>query len=152
MDKEEFKRRLAEVADFEQPIIKIDSEQRRKLKGRKSAEDSYQEEHEAVFLDLYNGINPTQQPQLVRIKPYPTECKACGKICENGCHQEKKMYDLGGIKHWRERCLTCGMNQNPHTGKWDLDSKVASAIWANWARSIQYRNKVKLAQEQKSKE
>jgi hypothetical protein len=63
MDKELFKQKLSEVADWHIPKLNEtdikESKRKGRGRGRPSVEDLYQQEHQEVFLDLFNGINPT---------------------------------------------------------------------------------------------
>jgi RNase P subunit RPR2 len=137
MNDEEFKKRLSEVAEWRIPKIsstdvKI-ARQKARGKGRPTKEQLYQEEHEQVFVDLFEGINPTYTPVVTTVKIQACTCDDCGKHCEHGRHTEITKY-TSSRPHWRARCLTCGMNKNPNTGEWDLTNKDASAHWANWLR------------------
>jgi hypothetical protein len=134
MKDEEFKQRLSQVAQWKIPETPRETSlNAKKKRGRKSAEEVYQEEHENVFLEIYNGVNPTFPPLLTKVKIQGCMCEDCGRFCENGRKTEVTKY-YSNRPHWRERCVTCGMNQNPNTGAWDLNNKDASAHWANWLR------------------
>ena len=133
MNDEEYKQKLSQVAEFTIPEVNSGGNPKRVKRGRKSAEELYQEEHEEVFLDLFDGKNPTVRPVLTNLKIQGCICEDCGKHCENGRHTEKAKYN-SSRPHWRQRCLTCGMNQNPFSGEWDLTNKNASAVWAVWLR------------------
>lgn len=133
MDNNIFKQRLTEVAEWRTPKIKLTPAEKKKKSGRPSKEEQYQELHEEAFADLFQGQNPTQAPELVKVKRCAELCEDCGKHCENGRHTEKAKYN-SSRPHWRKRCVTCGMNQNPFSGEWDLTNKNASAVWAVWLR------------------
>jgi hypothetical protein len=132
MDNEEFKQKLSEVATWEIPDVTSGGNPKKKP-GRPSAEDLYQQEHEEVFLDLFDGKNPTLHPVLTNVKVAGCMCDDCGKLCENGRKAEKSKY-YTNRPHWRARCLTCGLNQNPYTGEWDLTNETASPTWSRWLR------------------
>jgi len=134
MKDEEFKQRLAQVAEWAVPDVASSGHTKRIKPGRKSKEELYQEEHEEVFLEMFNGKNPTVQPQLTKVLVQGCMCEDCGRFCENGRRTEKKLFQTNH-PHWRERCLTCGMNQNPNTGEWDLSNKAAAGVWALWLRN-----------------
>lgn len=133
MNDEEYQKKLALVAKFTIPEVNGAGNAKTPKRGRKSQEELYQEAHEEVFLDLFDGKNPTIQPVLTSVIIQACECEHCGKHCERGRHYEITKY-LSSRPHWRSRCLTCGMNQNPYTSEWDLTNKDASAHWANWLR------------------
>lgn len=134
MNDEEFKRKLSEVADWRIPEIKLDGVQRRKLRGRLSNEEKYQDEHEQIFFEIYNGVNPTTTPEITKVHRAATTCDDCGKHCPNGREKEKKLYETNKKKHWREKCLTCGLSLNPKTGLFDAPNRTAAVEWNHWLR------------------
>ena len=148
MTKDEIRQKMAEVAEFRMPKltpndIKV-SKQRSRGKSRASREEQYQEEHEEVFLDLFEGINPTHIPELVRMHIQPVDCEDCGRHCENGRQQEIKFYKkaAGHIAHWRRRCLTCNKYRDPNTGEYTLPQGPACQVYLNWAKAqFNARNK-----------
>ncbi len=147
MDDKLFKKLLSQVADWHIPkLTETDlklSKQSKRGKGRPSNEELYQQSHEEIFLDLYNGVNPTHPPQILKLKNQSCECKDCGKNCENGRHKEKKLYEANKKRHWRERCITCGMFQNPYTGVFDLPPGKSSVVWNYYLRDVKTRYKPK---------
>lgn len=137
MDDEEFKRRLSEVADWKLPDTPRETSlNAKKKRGRKSAEDEYQELREEIFYEEFGGVNPTYAPMLIKVKCQPTTCEDCGKLCPSGRKKEKKLYETGSKKNrnWREKCVTCNMAKNPFTGKFDLSTQQASFVWTNYLR------------------
>ena len=137
MDDQEFKRKLSEVADWKIPEnLQETSNNAKKKRGRKSAEEQYQEAHEEIFLEMFDGVNPTHAPLLLKVKCRPTTCEDCGNHCPNGRKKEKKLYKTGKDekRNWRERCVTCELHQNPFTGKFELNSTEASHVWTDWLR------------------
>lgn len=141
MNDEEFKRKLSEVAEWKIPDTPRETSlNAKKKRGRKSNEDEYMELREEIFYEEFGGVNPTYPPMLLKVKCQPTTCEDCGKICENGRKKEKKLYDTNR-NHWREKCVTCGMNQNPYTGKFDLTPGQAAVQWSDWLRKTNPRNK-----------
>ena len=141
MTKDELKQKLAEVAEFRMPKISISDvkrgEQRARGKGRPSREDQYQEEHEEVFADLFKGINPTHQPELVKVLIQPVDCDDCGRHCENGRQMEIKFYPSTArqIAHRRTRCLVCNRYKDPNTGEFTLQQGPACQTFLNWANA-----------------
>lgn len=141
MDNEEFKRKLTEVAEWKIPETQQETSlNAKKKRGRKSNEDIYQETHEQIFLEEFGGVNPTYAPLLLKLKVQACVCEDCGKVCKEGRKKEKKRHDSNRI-HWREKCITCGMTENPWTGEFDLNSAQASVKWADWLRKTNPRVK-----------
>jgi hypothetical protein len=154
MKDEEFKQRLSEVAEWEIPKLSLTTikQAKQKARGRRSAEDKYQEEHEQVFAEIFDGINPTAPVQLLKVKAAACDCEDCGAHCPNGRHKEKKLYQTGvkQKKNWRERCVTCGLHQNPFTGKFELTINEASRVWTDYLRDRkgEYKSKFARAKEE----
>jgi hypothetical protein len=137
MDKELFKQKLSEVAEWRIPktITSTKDGEPKRPRGRPTAEELYQREHETVFTEMFDGVNPTYPPQLLKIKTQGCACEDCGDQCPNGRHIEKKLYDTGGKKNWRERCLTCSKSRNPFTGKFDISSSQAPFVWTDFLKN-----------------
>lgn len=139
MDQELFKQRLSEVAEWRQPkITKSDlkeAQQRARGRGRRSAEQRYQEEHEEVFTQMFDGVNPTVPLELQAVKPVQSHCEHCDQMVQGGPHIEKKLVLSGPRKHWRERCLTCGLCKDPYTGQFALTGTEASIKWNSYLRN-----------------
>jgi len=135
MDDEEFKRRLSEVAEWKLPDTPRDTSlNAKKKRGRKSNEDIYQELHEEIFLEEFDGTNPTYPPMLTRVKRCATTCDDCGDICPNGRETEAKLQEKNGKKAWRRKCLTCNKYQNPFNGKYELTGTAASIKFNDFMR------------------
>jgi hypothetical protein len=134
MNNEEFKRKLNEVAEWHIPKIKLNGTERRKLRGRLSNEDKYQDEHEQIFFEIFGGVNPTTTPEITKVRRAACTCEDCGKHCPNGREKEAKLYETNGKKHWREKCLTCKLSMNPRTGVFDLPNATAASEWNGWIR------------------
>jgi ferredoxin len=139
MDDKTFKQRLSEVAEWEIPNVTDSGNPVVKKRGRKSQEDLYQEEHEQVFLEIYDGKNPSVPPRLTKVKVAARTCEHCGKLCPSGCHTEYKQYTANNKTHWRTKCVTCGLWQNPYTGEFDLTTAEASTVWNCWCRDVKRR-------------
>jgi hypothetical protein len=134
MDNEEFKRRLSEVADWKLPDTPRETSlNQKKKRGRKSAEDVYQETREEIFFEEFGGVNPTYPPMLLKVKRQPTVCE-CGRVCEHGCEKEAKLYETKTKNHWKVKCKTCGMTQDPYTGEFNLNAQKASVVWHSFLR------------------
>lgn len=139
MTKDELKQKLLQVAEFVMPRltpsdIKI-SKQKQRGKGRPTNEQAYQAEHEEVFLDLFQGVNPTHAPELVKMHIKAIDCEDCGRHCEKGRQMEIKFYYQQGrhAAHRRTRCLVCNKYQDPYTGDFTLPQGPASQVFLNWA-------------------
>jgi hypothetical protein len=136
---DEFKKKLSEVAEWVIPETPRETSlNQKKKRGRKSAEEEFQEAHEEIFLEIHEGRNPTYPPMITRVKCQPVDCEDCGKHCENGRRMEIKQYDTNRI-HWRKRCVTCEKNENPWTGEFDLTPQKAATEWAGWLRKTNPR-------------
>lgn len=134
MNDEEFKRKLSEVAEWKLPDTPRETSlNAKKKRGRKSVEEKYQDEHEEIFMELFDGINPTYPPMLTKVKYTPSTCE-CGKFCANSCKKEAKLYQTQGKNCWRIRCVTCGMTKNPYTGEFNLSTQKASVVWHSFLR------------------
>ena len=136
MDKEEFQRKLNEVAEWQLPDVTATGEIKSPKRGRKTAEEQYQEEHEEVFLEMFDGKNPTMTPQLTKVKIAAVICPDCGIVCAEGRRCEIK-YHMGNPKHVdhrRERCVECKMYRHPETGLFELPMGPAAQVYLNWAK------------------
>jgi hypothetical protein len=138
MKDEEYKEKLAQVAEWAVPAVAGNGNTKRVKKSRKTLEAQFQEAHEQEFLELHGGKNPTVHPVLTNVKVQGCMCEDCGRFCENGRKTEKKVYPTNR-PHWRERCVTCDMNKNPYSGLYDLTNKDASAYWSNWLRATSHK-------------
>lgn len=138
MKDDEFKQKLSEVAEWRIPETvtgtKDGKAKKHRRPGRPSAEDLFLEQQEELFLEQTGGVNPTFPPQITKLKTCSTTCEDCGKFCENGRHAEKKLYQTGAKKNWRERCLTCRKFKNPFTGKFDLTYSQAPLVWTDYLK------------------
>lgn len=135
MNDEEFKRKLSLVAEWKIPdtVTANKTGEVKKNRGRKSNEEKFQEAHEAIFLEIHEGKNPTFKPMITKVKCTPVDCADCGKQCLDGRHIEIKKYETNR-PHWRKRCVTCNLQENPFTGEFDLLNHRASAEWARFLR------------------
>lgn len=138
MDDEEFRQKLSEVAEWHIPKLTITdiriAEQKKRGKGRPSNEELYQDEHEEIFLDLFNGINPTHGPEVTQIKRAAVTCEDCGNHCPNGRETEARLHKKNGKTAWRQKCVTCSCFQNPFTGEFNLKGTAASVKWNDFMR------------------
>lgn len=75
----------------------------------------------------------TVAPVLRGLRADTHECGICGRLCEGGQHIEQRRF-THPEPHCRNKCLTCGLQQNPYTSAWDLTPQRASQIWAVYLR------------------
>lgn len=136
MDDKEFKNLLTSVAEWHIPksITGNDSILPKRKRGRPTSEEQYQLAREQIFKQEFDGVNLTFPPQLLKLKNTAVDCSDCGQHCENGRHTEKKLHIANKIRHWREKCVTCGLVKNPVTGKFDLKPGQAGLIWNDFLR------------------
>lgn len=153
MDKELFKQRLSEVAEWQLPKLSPsdikEAGQRNRGRGRPSKESLYQQEHEEVFLDLFEGVNPTMPPELVKVRDQPTTCKDCGQICTQPPRREIKLYRNlpKHVDHWRTRCVECKRYQHPDTKEFSIQPGPACQVFLNWAKAQYSARTKKIKQE-----
>lgn len=134
MKEEEFLNKLSEVALWKIPETEQETSiNAKKKRGRKSAEELYQESHEEVFLEMFNGVNPSQAPMLLKVHN-ACDCEDCGKHCADGRHKTMKYHNTNNTPHWRERCDTCGMSKDPYTGCFNLNGTQASIKWNSFLK------------------
>ena len=144
MKDEEFRKRLSEVADWVIPKTERETSlNAKKKRGRKSAEDQYMEYCEEIFHEQHGGINPTIAPMLLRVKRSAETCRDCGQHCPNGRQTEAKLHTKGKKSAWREKCLTCGMFQNPFNGRFELTGSAASIKFNDFMRDTKNKYKTK---------
>ena len=153
MDEKLFREKLSQVAEWQQPKLSAsdikESQRKGRGPGRPSQEERYQEEHEEVWLDLFEGVNPTQQPELVRVMITPVDCPDCGQHCPTGRRKELKLYRNlpKHVDHWRHRCVECKRYQHPDTGEFSIEPGPASQVFLNWAKA-QYSAKRRQARQE----
>ena len=150
MKDEEFKQKLAEVADWEIPKTPRETSlSAKKKRGRKSSDDAYMELCEEIFHEEFNGINPTYPLMLTRIKRCGCNCEDCGQYCPNGREKEAKLQKKGKKQVWRQKCLTCGKSQDPFTGKFNLTGSEATIKFNDFMRETKGVYKTKGNEERK---
>lgn len=140
MDNEEFKQRLSQVSEWIIPEIEVKKAVRKQIKAaKKNIQKEDDNDQEELFLDMFQGVNPTTPLAVIKLKIQPVDCEDCGKHCENGRRVEIKRYHTVE-SHWRKSCVTCKMGQDPFTGNWDVPIAKLSTIWADWWRQYFYKN------------
>jgi hypothetical protein len=149
MDKELFKQKLSEVAEWQTPKIcasdiKI-AGQKIRGKFKKSEEELEQEMEDPIFQEVQNGVNPTLPPQILVVQKKMQPCDRCGLMQPGGGHIEMKFNTSGANckGHWRERCLTCEKSKDPYTGEFCLTGTEASIKWNSYLREVNRRNGLK---------
>ena len=140
MDDAEFKQKLSQVAEWRVPKLKEwqveQAKQKARGKGRPSNGDLYQEEHNKIFLEIFNGVNPTYAPEITKLKIQAVTCGDCGEICEQGRRTETK-FCAGGrneVAYRKERCVECNLYRDPATGKFTITAGRSTHIFAQWAK------------------
>jgi hypothetical protein len=141
MDDEVFKQKLSEVAEWRVPKLKEwqveQAKQKARGKGRPTSEDLYQEEHNKIFLEIFNGVNPTYAPEITKVKRQAVTCGDCGEICEQGRRTETK-FCAGGrneMPYRKERCVECNLYRDPDTGKFTVNTGRATHVFAQHAKN-----------------
>lgn len=137
MDSKLFNQLLETVAETEIPKITGSGEIKPlRGRGRPTVEEQYQQEHEQVFLEMFDGKNPTIQPVVTKLKIKSLDCPDCGKHCENGRQLDIKYYtnQPRHVNHQRVRCLNCNLYRHPETKKFTVPQGPASAVFLAWAK------------------
>jgi hypothetical protein len=157
LTKEQLHLKLSEVAEFKMPELTKTALKAAKQKGRgagrPSAEERYQDEHEEVFLDMFEGINPTHRPELVKVHIKPQDCEDCGKHLTESREMHIKFYKetaAGHVAHWRKHCKNCNKYRDPNTGLFTLSQGPACQVYLNWAKS-EFSARKKAAKKQSDK-
>ena len=141
MDDAEFKQKLSEVAEWRVPKLKDHevalAKQRARGKGRPSSEDLYQEEHNKIFLEIFNGVNPTYAPEITKVKIQAVTCGDCGELCEQGRRTEIKFCAAGRneMPYRKERCVECNLYRDPDTGKFTVSTGRSTHVFAQHAKN-----------------
>jgi Pyruvate/2-oxoacid:ferredoxin oxidoreductase delta subunit len=135
MDKKQFEQKLDEVAEWEYPETPLDGIDRRAAKALyKNSGLTDKEIYNEYLKETYDGRDPEVAPNIKKLKCQPVNCDDCGAFCANGRKKEKKIYETQGIRHWREHCVTCGINKNPFTNEYNLPQSEAAGVWHRWLR------------------
>jgi hypothetical protein len=140
MDKQLFEQLLSQVADWEIPKLSPtdvrEAKKRARGRGRPTNEELFQEEHEEIFREIFDGVNPTMTPELKQLKVKAIDCPDCGKHCPNGRKEEIKYYaeTAGHVAHQRRRCLECNRYRDPEDGTYSLPQGPACQKYLNWAK------------------
>ena len=121
MDKEQFEQKLTEVAEWDYPYVQ----------GNDST---------ITFKRIGKArLNEEQQlwafPVVQEMKIQPRECEHCQKWCEQGCRTESRKLMIPQ-PHWRHKCITCGMHQDPRDGTWTANGYRISQIWNEYFRKL----------------
>lgn len=147
MDDAEFKQKLSQVAEWRVPKLKDHevalAKQRARGKGRASVEDLYQEEHNKIFLEIFNGVNPTYAPEITKLKIQAVTCGECGELCEQGRRIEIKFCPAGRneMPYRKERCVECNLYRDPASGKFSVSVARATHVFAQHAKLLWLESK-----------
>jgi hypothetical protein len=147
MDDEVFKQKLSEVAEWRVPKLKEweieQAKQKARGKGRASLEDLYQEEHSKIFLEIFNGVNPTYAPEITKIKIQAVTCGDCGELCEQGRRTEIKFCAAGRneMPYRKERCVECNLYRDPVSGKFSVSMGRAAHVFSQHAKLLWLESK-----------
>lgn len=110
MDKEEFRRRISQLAE-----IKDRKPSRRSTDGRMAKEITIEINEDGEEVEVQREVkltNDTLGFDLVRIKHKPKVCElGCGKIVE-GQHVQIT-FNTHPFEHWRKKCTNCGCHVGP---------------------------------------
>ena len=167
MDNEEFLRRLSEVSEWYRPRLGPNGCYSVSPKNIKLVEhpgeiteqelmDMSEQEAQAYYEQLVawreQQPNESIQPEILRVKCQPVDCADCGKHCENGRRVERKLHESGG-KHWRTKCVTCGLYRDPMTGKFTVTPAQAHTYLTQIAKPKlgKYRSKYQPVKEKIAK-
>ena len=113
MDKEEFKRRVAEVA-----VIKDIKPAKSGAHNRFTTEIVIEVDDDGEEYEVEREItdNPTLGFALVELKPVDRPCAwSCGKIVTE--QKIETRVAMPPFPHYRSRCNNCGLYQSPIDGK-----------------------------------
>jgi hypothetical protein len=142
MKKEEFLHQLGQYAEFDLYKPEIESRSRgqstrypknpKKIISEKIAEDTViledytddlDQDTESYSEDLKDGILEavvdSHPPYIRAFKTLPKTCDDCGRQCLNRVVTIKQ--SVYPQLHWRRRCTSCKMTQNPLTGQFELE-------------------------------
>jgi len=136
MKREEFLRKLSEVADWHIPKLEMPARDWAYMKNKACTEnnedDDNDQEQDTTTMALATGRNPTAAPELLGLKNQSRACEDCGTTCTKGRVTEKIRYEYQGQAIWRERCRNCGMSKDPFTGKFDVDPLDMTNKYRQW--------------------
>lgn len=130
MRDEDFKNKLTEVAEW---FIPLDIDQpfttkKQGYRGRPKASDT------STALPVV-GTNPTFGPVISKFKHCEKSCEDCGKVIDTQHVIEAKMYFTGYARHWRRRCVNCGLYMDPRTGQYTLKGTETSHAFNSYLRN-----------------
>jgi len=151
MDEEQFRKRLSQVAEWSIPKLSVE-ELKQNKRGRKTNEQQYEEQHQALFNEMFDGINPSYAPKLDAVKTVSETCSDCGLICEKGRKKDFKHYKGKKKNIWRERCVNCSKYKNPYTGQFNMDSTRCQSAITSYVNGTEPDNTVFSTFEPESKQ
>ena len=167
MNKDEFLKRLSEVAEWHIPMLGPNgcysvAKGRTKViehPGEVTAEE-LEEMSDWEVKRYYDKLmawresqpNPSVHPEILKVKIQPTDCEDCGRHCPLGRRTEKKLHE-SGAKHWRERCVECDTFKDPLTGQFTLSKQASHQYFIQFYKPKlgKYRSKYQPKLEPKEK-
>lgn len=106
MDKDEFRKRLAEVAEFEEITPRVLREE------EKETDHGHQVMFDGEEIEIDRESNPTLGIHLTKLKPKLAVCEmGCGATIPN--QTIHKIHYAFPESHWRTKCATCGRYEHP---------------------------------------
>jgi hypothetical protein len=147
MDNEEFLRKLTEVSDWHRPMLgpngcySVNKNAKARIPPPQITEEELNDMTDEEVQDYYDELvawretqpNDSVQPVIKQVKNQPVDCEDCGVHCPNGRHTEHKQC-ITGKKHWRHKCVTCGLYKNPMSGKFDVTPQQSHGFFASYYR------------------
>lgn len=134
MNKEEFEKKLTEVAEWriatdpttDHGLVRPSKQYKRRVKVVEEDQDSEEQ-----------PLDPITQNFPVRIDSVKnsTTCDDCGDYCKNGRGIDIKAHEWHGNSCWRKRCTACGLWQNPFTGQYTMDGNDSIQLTNKWLRN-----------------
>jgi len=142
MDRDEFLKKLEEVAEYYIPDTWEDTvlERTRKINQRRR-QDQYDDDDN----DFLHSDNDCQEPLierqfppvLTKVKKQSQNCDDCNRHCPDGREIDVKIHEHHGQRIWRQRCVNCGLYKNPDSGKFDLNSREVHLALSKYIRHQQ---------------
>jgi hypothetical protein len=131
MDEKLFLQKLSEVAEWHRPQTGPNgaaSVNKRARHPGPITQEELDEMSDEEAQDYYDRLmaykeslpNDNVAPEIIKLKPQPTDCDDCGRHCATGRRVESKI-SITGVKHWRTKCLACNLYRDPATNKFTLE-------------------------------
>lgn len=166
MNKDEFLKRLSEVAEWHIPMLgpngcySVAKGRERKVEhpGPITPEE-LEEMSETEVKRYYDQLmawresqpNPSVHPEIISVKIQPVDCMDCGRHCPAGRKTQIKLHESGD-RHWRELCKECNLYRDPLTGQFTLEPHIAHAYFTQFYKPKLGKYKSKYQPDLKPKE